>query len=311
MEILVEKFYFGKTLKMLRVNVPFRYGLALLVFLGTLVNYATRVNINIAILEMTRNSTTLCANEPDDVNSVINEQGQTVFCWSNWEQGYIKTAFYYGYPLTQLIGGYMAEKFGTRLVFGLQNFLAAVLVILTPWAAEGGVWLLVALRFVMGLIEGVTYPSLPPLITKWIPVTERARFVSFSYLGGAFGSAVAFPICGYILEDIGWEAVFYVFGGVTIAWSLIWLFLVTDEPENNRFTSSTEKMHILATRGEKVDHKTQKVPIVSILTSPTIWIVMICDFANIWGILVMITEGPNFIDKILKQKISTVNIIDY
>ena len=83
---------------------------------------------------------------------------------------------------------------------------------------------------------------------------------------------------------------------------------MTDEPENNRFTSNTERIHILASRGEKVDHKTQKIPILAILTNPTIWIVMICDFANIWGILVMINEGPNFIDKILKQKISTVNI---
>ena len=148
--------------------VPFRYGLALLVFLGTLVNYATRVNINIAILEMTRNHTTVCSNATEDVNSVTNDFGQTIFCWSAWQQGYVKTAFYYGYPLTQLIGGYMAEKFGTRLVFGLQNFFAAILVILTPWAAHGGVWVLVALRFVMGLIEGVTYPSLPPLIVKYV-----------------------------------------------------------------------------------------------------------------------------------------------
>ena len=140
-------------------------------------------------------------------------------------------------------------------------------------------------------------------------MTERARFVSFSYLGGAFGSAVAFPISGYILEDWGWEAVFYVFGAVTILWSAVWLLLVTDDPEKNRFTSESEKLHILATRGEKLDPKTQKVPLVKILTNYTIWIVMICDFANIWGILVMINEGPNFIDKILNQKISTVIII--
>ena len=146
--------------------VPFRYGLAFLVFLGTLVNYSTRVNLNIAILEMVRNHTSLCPNDTS-VNSVTNPtNGQTVFCWSAWQQGYVKTAFYYGYPLTQLVGGYMAEKFGTRLIFGLQNFFAAILVILTPWASHGGVWVLVGLRFVMGLIEGVTYPSLPPLITK-------------------------------------------------------------------------------------------------------------------------------------------------
>ena len=41
---------------------------------------------------------------------------------------------------------------------------------------------------------------------------ERARFVSFTYLGGALGSAVCFPIAGLILEWGGWETVFYLFG---------------------------------------------------------------------------------------------------
>ena len=65
------------------------------------------------------------------------------------------------------------------------------------------------------LFTGVTYPSIPPLITLWVPEMERARFVSFTYLGGALGSAVCFPIAGLILEWGGWETVFYLFGRYT------------------------------------------------------------------------------------------------
>ena len=64
----------------------------------------------------------------------------------------------------------------------------------------------------LNLFTGVTYPSIPPLITLWVPEMERARFVSFTYLGGALGSAVCFPIAGLILEWGGWETVFYLFG---------------------------------------------------------------------------------------------------
>ena len=49
-----------------------------------------------------------------------------------------------------------------------------------------------------------------------------------------------------------------------------------------------------------------KTPLKAMILHPTVWIVMLCDFANIWGILVMINEGPNFIDKVLHQNISTV-----
>ena len=40
--------------------IQVRYVLAGLIFIGTLLNYATRVTINIAILEMTRNASELC-----------------------------------------------------------------------------------------------------------------------------------------------------------------------------------------------------------------------------------------------------------
>ena len=43
------------------------------------------------------------------------------------------------------------------------------------------------------------------------------------------------------------------------------------------------------------------------ILTPMVWVIMICEFANIWGILVMINEGPNFIDKILKRSISGVS----
>ncbi len=46
------------------LKIPVRFNLAILIFLGTLVNYMLRVNINIAILEMTRNATDLCKKAP-------------------------------------------------------------------------------------------------------------------------------------------------------------------------------------------------------------------------------------------------------
>ena len=97
-------------------------------------------------------------------------------------------------------------------------------------------------------ISGVTYPCLPPMITLWVPKLERARFVSFTYLGGAFGSAFCFPIAGFILEWGGWESVFYLFGSITVIWSIIWFFFVTDDPTNHGSISMEEKTYILEHR---------------------------------------------------------------
>ena len=79
--------------------------------------------------------------------------------------------------------------------------------------------------------------------------------------------------------------------------------------------SSEEKNYILENRGgemadgEMIQRETRKTPFKEMILTPMVWIIMLCEFANIWGILVMINEGPNFIDKILKRSISGVSKI--
>ena len=62
------------------------------------------------------------------------------------------------------------------------------------------------------------------------------------------------------------------------------------------------------TSDAEIQGEEKKTPMKEMIFNPTVWIIMLCDFANIWGILVMINEGPNFIDKILQRSISGVSL---
>ena len=62
------------------------------------------------------------------------------------------SSFFYGYALTQIPGGYLSTKFGGRYVFGIPIFIAAILTLLTPMAADN-IWVLMGLRFIEGLSE--------------------------------------------------------------------------------------------------------------------------------------------------------------
>ena len=85
---------------------------------------------------------------------------------------------------------------------------------------------------------------------------------------------------------------------------------MSDDPNQSLRISQDEKDKILATRGNLTAPQTGNgTPFKPMLTNFTVWIVMICEFANIWGILVMINEGPNFIDKVLHQDISKVLLL--
>lgn len=60
-------------------------------------------------------------------------------------------------------------------VFGAGIFSTAVLTLLTPLAANGGVYVLMAVRVVEGIFEGVTFPCIHAVFSKWAPPHERSR----------------------------------------------------------------------------------------------------------------------------------------
>jgi len=78
-------------------------------------------------------------------------------------------AFFYGYQLTQIPGGWLAQRLGGKWVFGVGIVVTSILTIFTPLAADTSVWLLVALRVLEGLFEVssvVLFPQ-PSVVTGY------------------------------------------------------------------------------------------------------------------------------------------------
>lgn len=80
----------------------------MMAFFGLFNVYALRVNLSVAIVAMTENRT------------VVHEDGskhfEQYFDWSSTQKGYILSSFFYGYLMTQVIGGILAAKIGGNLV---------------------------------------------------------------------------------------------------------------------------------------------------------------------------------------------------
>ena len=67
--------------------------------------------------------------------------------------GWVLAAFFYGYLVTQIPGGWLAQRVGGKWVFGVGVVMTCVFTLLTPLAADTSVWLLVAVRVLEGLSE--------------------------------------------------------------------------------------------------------------------------------------------------------------
>ena len=66
--------------------IPIRWEVAILIFLGLVANYSLRLNLSIAIVEM--------SNSTSSDGSVIT--------WSSEEKNYVLSAFFYGYVVMQV-----------------------------------------------------------------------------------------------------------------------------------------------------------------------------------------------------------------
>lgn len=105
------------------------------------------------------------------------------FEWNEFQQGIILSSFFWGYLLFQIPGGRVAELWGPKAVFGISVLLNGVLSLSLPIVARIHWTLLLVVRALQGLGQGVIFPCLTACVPRWVPVEERARFISFAIQG--------------------------------------------------------------------------------------------------------------------------------
>ena len=226
-----------------------RHTFSLLAFLGFANIYAMRVNLSVAIVAMVNspngdNSTTGSECPVYENNHTKPHINGDQFDWDSKQQGLILGSFFYGYIITQIPGGFLAERYGGKWLYGMGTLCTAILTYLTPFAAKAGTGYFIAIRVLEGLGEGVTFPAMHAMIAKWIPLTERSKLITFINAGAQFGTIVSLPVSGLIAAKIDWESVFYVFGVLGFIWFFFWLFLVFDSPQTHPRISMEERFYI-------------------------------------------------------------------
>src|SRR6267142_5832581 len=87
------------------------------------------------------------------------------------ELGLIFSAFAYPYAAMQIAGGWMADRFGPRLVLAVLSVVWATATILTGLSWSGAS--LVVFRALVGVGEGGAFPTATRALTCWLPVRER------------------------------------------------------------------------------------------------------------------------------------------
>jgi len=251
---------------------------------ATFICYIDRVNISIAIIPMAEE-----------------------FGWDQATKGLIMSSFFVGYLLTQIAGGWLADRFGGKLVLGFGVLFWSAFTIITPVAAFAGLPLLLLSRVGMGLGEAVTFPSIYSLFSRWLPITERTRAIGLNTSAIPLGTVFALVVTPIIVLSLGWEWAFYLFGLVGIVWFALWSWLAATEPSDHPRVSA-EELSLIGS-GQSDEAVIQAPPIRAMLGSKAVWAIVVSHFCSNWGGYVLLSWLPLYFFEGLGVDFAAVGIV--
>lgn len=289
-----------------------RLNLAILMFFGFSVVYALRVNLSVAMVAMVNTTESQPAYNSSQVHAcplpsgpgngsdtLQYPEGIPQYLWDSETQGWLQGAFFFGYLCTQIPGGYLAGHYGGSLFLGLGVLGTSILTLFSPLAAQMGSHWLFALRALEGFGEGVTFPAMMALWSRWAPPLERTRLTTLTGSGSYFGAFVSLPLTAYICQTLGWPAVFYICGVAGCLWSIFWFILVSDDPRTHRGISEEERNYIITSIGPQGTGHGWSLPLLPMLLSRPLWTIIVTQMCANWSYYTLLTSLPTYMDNIM------------
>ena len=192
---------------MRRAGVPATRIVLILLCLMYLINYIVRVNV----------STAAAVFQP--------ELGLT-----NTQVGLIFSMFAYPYLLFQVIGGWVADRFGAR---------KALTVFAAIWSGATvfmGVTSTLTGMLIARVMLGVGVSALPTAtraMSDWTPAGNRGFAQGITHSSARIGNAIAPPLIASLIVLLTWRGSFILTGALSFTWAFVWLWYFRDNPADH------------------------------------------------------------------------------
>ena len=137
---------------------------------------------------------------------------------------------------------------------------------------------------------------------------------------------LALPLSGFIAEELGWEAVFYIMGSMGVGWFLMWTVLCHNSPKNHpriskvsnnqsfgilqfrHFCSQEERAYILNNRkAENGGTRNLWVPFSQIMTSAPFVSLALAHVGLGYGSYTVVAGMPTYLANIQNYSLKHVS----
>ncbi|XP_068642892.1 probable anion transporter 6, chloroplastic [Aristolochia californica] len=274
-------------------HLPQRYKLIGTTSLAFVICNMDKVNLSIAIIPMSHQ-----------------------FGWNSSMAGLVQSSFFWGYALSQLPGGWLSKTFGGRTVLEFGVLAWSLSTMLVPLVA-GFMPALIFSRILVGIGEGVSPSAATDLIARSISLQERSRAVGFVFGGLSIGSVLGLILAPPLIQNFGWESVFYLFGIVGVLWCLGFQFIkegssppgnsffgLSEAAGSSLFSTSTTGIKSWKTSLSELVVSVQDIPWEAFFKSPAIWAMIYAHFCGSWGHYTCLSWLPTYFSEELNLNLT-------
>jgi ACS family glucarate transporter-like MFS transporter len=183
----------------------------------------------VALLTLTATASYLCRVNVS-VAGALMMRGRGI---STIEMGRMFSALILGYGLFQIPAGMMADRWGVRkllLIAGVWWSLATILMAAMGWgpfsgAVASSLWVLIFLRFFLGVGQAPTYPAAALGVAKWIPPHRQGLANGIVLTSIGLGSALAPPLLSAVMVRWGWRPALLISAIPALLVAVAWAFV--------------------------------------------------------------------------------------
>jgi MFS family permease len=156
--------------------------------------------------------------------------------------GWVVGAFTISYALFEIPTGALGDRLGPRAVLTRIVLWWSVFTSLTGLVSNYALLLLT--RFLFGAGEAGAYPNSSASISRWFPVTERARAHGVVWMASRVGGFLSPLLVVPIQRAYGWRASFLTFGVLGVIWAVVWHSWYRNRPEEKAEVPAAELAEI-------------------------------------------------------------------
>lgn len=223
------------------------------------------------------------------------------------QSGFLGGLFFIGYFLFQVPAGSFAERRSVKALLFWSlcawGVLASLQGVVTTY------WLLLADRFLLGVVEAVVLPGMIVFLAHWFTKSERGRADTFLILGNPVTLMWMSVVSGYLVAAVGYRWMFVIEGLPAIVWAFLFRALVDDRPRDAAWLDDHERHDIEQALADEQRDLPHPRGFRDIATSRTVIVLSVQYFLWSVGVYGLVFWLPSIVQKLTGRGIGSTGLL--